>query len=646
MASYTPPTENLAIFDPRVFTNDITPITTGEGDKRYLRFPTAQGTENLSAINVGGVATFLDNTIFTDNWTLNDTQTVPTSTISATCLPATNPVLELKRNTGGAVFEETNITQNGVSYTTSAGSTTTATWAGIIAGGGGGSNLQGVLNAGNSATGANAKIALTDSGIGGSANPQLLLQNSNATAGNTNGVSTMEYYKSGRNVVANDIIASQRFNANNYLGTKTAFGRIDCVATSSSAPAGDDGALDFYTCVNGTSSLVFRMNGADNENNSFRPLDMTGNNIKSSSGNLTIETTASSGTGTIALTPKTGAVVDIQGNATLTGTREIAFGGGTNITNIINRTGLLINNVNTQSIFQDANCNLVETDTPNDSLFTNTNLTQSQTIRRLAISSGNDIQKNQSTLVQTRLDYTDTPTGDTSSIRLENDLASKNNIIGANFTTGAGAILETIIQTTPYGQHRLSMTNNNSGFSTILSTTQLQINDTTNNKSITIDNNSSGQSRIDLFENDGGGVSSTTGAVNTTSTQTLFLNHTDNANTKSISIENNRSVASAISFNNTIDGNGLDITSNKSLNLISTDTGGTAQLQSSNGVQITGDNTIALLTNTGSNTITFQTGALNFTGAGLQSNSSSGNSGEHLVITLNGTQYKIALQNP
>lgn len=43
---------------------------------------------------------------------------------------------------------------------------------------------------------------------------------------------------------------------------------------------------------------------------------------------------------------------------------------------------------------------------------------------------------------------------------------------------------------------------------------------------------------------------------------------------------------------------------------------------------------------------TFNTQELFFTGAALQSNTSGGNSGEHLVITLNGTQYKIALQNP
>ena len=246
-----------------------------------------------------------------------------------------------ENNTGGVVFKqqgfgasttETEITQGTIVSRNTANSnvitinpsvpsltitdgtntnTITATGAGVS------NTLQQVLDAGNSATGANAKIALTDSGVGGSANPQLTLNNSNATAGNTNGVPLVEYYKSGRNVVANDIIASQRFNANNYLGTKTAFGRIDCVATSSSAPTGDDGALDFYTCVNGTSSLVFRMNGADNENNSFRPLDMTGNNIKTSSGNMTIETSASSGTGDINITGKSGGTTSI--NATTIG---------------------------------------------------------------------------------------------------------------------------------------------------------------------------------------------------------------------------------------------------------------------------------------------------------------------------------------
>jgi len=58
MASYTAPSENLPIFDPSVFINDLTPITIAEGDKRYLRFPFAQGTEYFGDIIVGGSSTF------------------------------------------------------------------------------------------------------------------------------------------------------------------------------------------------------------------------------------------------------------------------------------------------------------------------------------------------------------------------------------------------------------------------------------------------------------------------------------------------------------------------------------------------------------------------------------------------------------
>ncbi len=58
MSFYEPPTENLAIFDPSVFTSNDEPLTIATGSKYFLRFPYAQNTENLQAINVNGVATF------------------------------------------------------------------------------------------------------------------------------------------------------------------------------------------------------------------------------------------------------------------------------------------------------------------------------------------------------------------------------------------------------------------------------------------------------------------------------------------------------------------------------------------------------------------------------------------------------------
>ena len=58
MADYKPPTEQLPIFDSSVFLSGDQTLTQNQADKRYLRYPNAQGTENLQAINVNGAADF------------------------------------------------------------------------------------------------------------------------------------------------------------------------------------------------------------------------------------------------------------------------------------------------------------------------------------------------------------------------------------------------------------------------------------------------------------------------------------------------------------------------------------------------------------------------------------------------------------
>jgi hypothetical protein len=73
MSSYAPPRENVAIFDTLYFTAGDEFITQSQADKRYLRFPNAQGTENLQAINVGGVATFNSTSTFKANSTFEGT---------------------------------------------------------------------------------------------------------------------------------------------------------------------------------------------------------------------------------------------------------------------------------------------------------------------------------------------------------------------------------------------------------------------------------------------------------------------------------------------------------------------------------------------------------------------------------------------
>ena len=87
MASYTAPSENLPIFDPSVFINDLTPITIAEGDKRYLRFPFAQGTEYLADISVGGSATFLGTVAFNDPALPTSTGVLPAPNTISTQIP-------------------------------------------------------------------------------------------------------------------------------------------------------------------------------------------------------------------------------------------------------------------------------------------------------------------------------------------------------------------------------------------------------------------------------------------------------------------------------------------------------------------------------------------------------------------------------
>nr|WPF46714.1 MAG: hypothetical protein [Lake Baikal virophage 10] len=215
------------------------------------------------------------------------------------------------------------------------GTTLAPSW--VTAGSGGGT-LQQTLDLGNTATGANAKIGLTNSGVGYTSNPQLTLNNSNATAGNTNGVPSVEYYKSGRNGVAVDVIGSHNFYANNYAGTKTEFAKMEA-SIRNTGVGNDDGSIGFSGLVNGVQTEFFRVNGADSENNCFLPLDMNGQTIKTSSGNLSLASTASTGTGQITIAPKTGSNLAI-------GTTPA----GTNRT-IINADGTGINLQNIQSGF-------------------------------------------------------------------------------------------------------------------------------------------------------------------------------------------------------------------------------------------------------------------------------------------------------
>jgi len=148
----------------------------------------------------------------------------------------------------------------------------------------------------------------TASTVGYTTDYILELTNSNPAVGNTTGVPSVSVYKSGRNAVAGDTIASNHIYAKNSAGTKKEFARIETSVRTSTATQ-EDGSIGFFGALNGTMTEMFRMNSADNRNTCYTALDMSSNSIITTTGNLTLDASGSSGTGNIYITPKSAASI-------------------------------------------------------------------------------------------------------------------------------------------------------------------------------------------------------------------------------------------------------------------------------------------------------------------------------------------------
>lgn len=161
--------------------------------------------------------------------------------------------------------------------------------------------------------------------------PALIL--SNAPSNLANNPTTLEmFYNKSIAGATGDLVTAINFFGEDAATNKVQFGGIESVITSAGGGGGVDGAMDFYTCVNGTKSLVLRLNGADNENNSFRPLDMNGNAIINTSGSLSVGCSSSSTAGaTLTLATKdnvagSGAGLVLTGNTITTAAPGVASG--------------------------------------------------------------------------------------------------------------------------------------------------------------------------------------------------------------------------------------------------------------------------------------------------------------------------------
>jgi len=162
--------------------------------------------------------------------------------------------------------------------------------------------------------------------------PALILTNQPSNLANNPTTLEMFYNKNIAGATG-DITTAINFFGEDASTNKIQLGGIESVLTQANpAPGtGPDGAMDFYTCVNGTKSLVMRLNGADNENNSFRPLDMNGQNIRTSTGSMTIDVSGSSPGAVLTLNTKdntagSGAGLVLNGNTLLSGSAGVHAG--------------------------------------------------------------------------------------------------------------------------------------------------------------------------------------------------------------------------------------------------------------------------------------------------------------------------------
>ena len=499
------------------------------------------------------------------------------------------------------------------------------------------STLQGVLSNGNTATGSMANINLVDTDVGGALNPILNLQNTNAS-----GSVSMEVYKNKPTAgIAGDVLFNQSVYGKDAGNLKQEYTRISHTLRDAST-GGEDGSIEFSAFVNGAVNTFLQINGNENEINCLKTLDMGGNTIRTTTGNMTIQTTSSSGTGTLS----------IQGKGTTTMSAPTVG---------ITATGAS-SALNLHSVGANAFVSILGADdvaltagtgdillTTGGSIKTDKNITTLTGINGSIIDFAGGTPDEKFDIAEDAINLHWNNLTDQADITLENDIVSANSVINMFYQSPAGN-MNTIIQNIPSVQ-RIQQIDSVNSRSAEYSPTKIDLVADGGATTTSIKNrDTSSENRIDFFKNQGGGIYCNSGIVNNNGGQTLYLSNTDNAFSKSINISTDPTGLSSITHSNSRDGNPFAINTDTDLVVESTKAGGSALFKSANGVEIEGINSVVLNATSGAGgSITLgcnTTGSLNINGTALQSNTAGGNSGEHLVIVLNGNTYKIKLENP
>jgi hypothetical protein len=150
--------------------------------------------------------------------------------------------------------------------------------------------------------------------------PSFVFDSPNATAGS---YPAIKIDRSVGNYSAGETLGAISMWGKDGAGSSREWSRIQ-TKTENVGGSNQDGTLSIFNSVNGVVSETFNFNGGQNENNTFRPLDLNNNDIRTTSGNIVLSGTLSSGVGSIELKPKDGTAgsgtgLILTGNTLLSG---------------------------------------------------------------------------------------------------------------------------------------------------------------------------------------------------------------------------------------------------------------------------------------------------------------------------------------
>jgi hypothetical protein len=257
---------------------------------------------------------------------------------------------------------------------------------------------------------------------------------------------------------------------------------------------------------------------------------MVGNNIRSSTGSMTITTALSTGLGNITAVAK--------GNVSIgcTGSSSVSLTSGTS-GSVSLTSGTSIN------LVPDATAGAILTDSKIATLQgfpTNVGCSvdffQGNPDNRFTLNKNNLLFNQFFTLPVDKINIID----------IKNDIGAGDNYINQIQTDSAanGVQTQNICNLTT---QKLFINDNRSG----------------NIKSITIDNNiSSTENKMELIQNSGLGVVAQSGITNNAGTQMLSLTHTNNATNKALSLRQDTIGTGKLQYDNTIDNSAFEISSN------------------------------------------------------------------------------------